>query len=128
MEKTNKKRILVVDDDDNLKLVLTDKLNISGFEAVGASNGKEGLEKALEWHPDVILLDILMPVMDGWEMLGKLREDEWGKKAKVIMLTSLEDAEAIAQAVEDGSLAYLIKTNQSIDGVVEKVKSMLKNS
>ena len=128
MEKINNKKVLVVDDDDNLRLVLTDKLNLSGFEAIGASNGKEGLEKALSSHPDVILLDILMPVMDGWEMLGKLRKDEWGKKVKVIILTAIEDAEAIAQAIEDGSLAYLVKTNQSMDDILEKVKLMIENS
>ena len=126
MEKIDKKKILVVDDDDNMKLVLIDKLSASGFEVVGASNGKEGLAKALELHPDVILLDILMPVMDGWEMLGKLRGDEWGKKAKVIMLTVVEDAEAIAKALQDGSFTYLIKTDQSMNNIVEKVEDMLK--
>jgi CheY-like chemotaxis protein len=128
MEKTDKKKILVVDDDDNLRLVLLDKLNMSGFYAVGASDGEEGLEKALKLHPDVTLLDIMMPVMNGWEMLKKLREDEWGKKAKIIMLTVVEDPEAIARAVEDGSFAYLIKTNESMDNVVEKVKAMVGNS
>jgi CheY-like chemotaxis protein len=126
MEKTNKKNVLVVDDDENLRTVLLDKLNMSDFSAVGASNGKEGLEKALKTHPDVILLDIIMPVLNGWEMLKELRKDEWGKNAKVIMLTVIEDTEAIARAVEDDSLAYLIKTNESMDSVVEKVKTMLR--
>ncbi|OHA93704.1 MAG: hypothetical protein A3E02_01510 [Candidatus Zambryskibacteria bacterium RIFCSPHIGHO2_12_FULL_38_34] len=128
MEKTDKKNVLVVDDDDNLRTVLIDKLNMSGFYAIGASNGEEGLEKALKTHPDVILLDIIMPILNGWEMLKKLREDEWGKGAKVIMLTVIENTEAIARAVEDNSLAYLIKTNESMDDVVEKVKTMLRNN
>ena len=127
MSDENKKKILVVDDDENLRLVLVDKLNIVGFDAVGASNGKEGLEKALKIHPDVILLDIMMPVMNGWDMLKKLREDKWGNEAKVIMLTVAEDTEAIARAVEGGSLAYLIKTDQSTDDIVEKVKTMIKS-
>jgi CheY-like chemotaxis protein len=122
----NKLKILVVDDDDNLRLVLVDKLNISGFEVMSAANGKEGLQKALALHPDVILLDVLMPVMNGQEMLKKLREDEWGKNVKVIMLTVVEDAGVIARAVEDGSLAYLIKTDQSIDDIVGKIKTMIK--
>ena len=126
MEETNKKRILVVDDDDNLRSVLIDKLNISGFEVFGASDGREGLQKSFELRPDVILLDVLMPIMNGQEMLRKLREDkEWGKKVKVIMLTVVEDATVIAQAVQDGSFAYLIKTDQSIDKIIEKVKGML---
>jgi len=126
MEEINKKKVLVVDDDENLRLVLVDKLNISGFDATGAPNGKEGLAKALGWHPNIILLDVLMPIMNGQEMLKKLREDEWGKKAKIIMLTVVEDAGVIAQAVQDGSFAYLIKTDHSIDEIVEKVKGMLK--
>lgn len=126
MENGNKKRILVVDDDENLRLVLVDKLNQSGFEATGLENGKLGLEKALETHPDAILLDILMPVMNGWEMLEKLREDEWGKNAKVIMLTVMENSESVARAVEDGSFSYLIKSNQSMEDIVNKVNEILK--
>ena len=128
MEKVDKKNVLVIDDDDNLRTVLIDKLNMSGFYAVGASNGEEGLKKALKTHPDVILLDIIMPILNGWEMLKELRKDEWGKGAKVIMLTVIENTEAVARAVEDDSLAYLIKTNESMDDVVEKVKMMLRNN
>jgi DNA-binding NarL/FixJ family response regulator len=69
----------------------------------------------------------MMPVMNGWDMLKKLREDKWGNEAKVIMLTVAEDTEAIARAVEGGSLAYLIKTDQSTDDIVEKVKTMIKS-
>lgn len=125
METANKKRILVIDDDKNLRLVLVDKLNVSGFDAMGASNGQEGLEMALKLHPDLILLDVLMPIMNGQEVLKKLREDEWGKKAKIIMLTVVEDAGVIAQAVQEGSFAYLIKTDQSMDEIVQKIKMML---
>jgi len=127
MEKTNKRKILVVDDDENLRLVLTDKLNIAGFDAAGATNGKEGLDKAIEWHPDIILLDILMPIMDGWTMLRKLREDDWGKKAKVVMLTGVEGVEAVSKAVEDGISAYIVKTNESVSGIVEKVNVILRS-
>lgn len=127
MSDENKKRVLVVDDDENLRLVMVDKLRLEGFEAFEAKDGQEGLKKALELHPDVILLDILMPVMSGWEALSKLREDEWGKKAKVIVLTVIEDAGSIARVMNDGGLAYFIKTDQSIDDIVEKVKVMLKS-
>jgi CheY-like chemotaxis protein len=120
-----KRKILVIDDDENLRLVLSDKLSISGFEVATASNGKEGLDKALELHPDVTLLDILMPIMDGWEMLDNLRKDDWGKKAKVIMLTGVEDAEAVAKAVQGGSFAYILKTDLSMNEIAEKIKEML---
>lgn len=127
MEKIKeKKKILVVDDDESLRQVLLDRLSLSGFEVWGAENGKLGLDLALEKHPDVILLDILMPIMDGWEMLGHLRKDEWGKEAKVIMLTVVEDAAAVARAMHDGSFIYLIKTENTIEQVIERVESMLK--
>lgn len=127
MEKTEeKKKVLVVDDDKHLLTILVDKLNASGFETSGAKNGEEGLDVALKMHPDIILLDVVMPHMDGWEMLGKLREDEWGKHAKVIMLSVLENADNAAQAIENGALGYLIKTNWSLDQVVEQIKEALK--
>jgi CheY-like chemotaxis protein len=126
MENSEKKKVLVVDDDKHLMTLLVDKLNASGFEAVGVKNGEEGLETALKNHPDIILLDVVMPYMDGWQMLEKLREDEWGKTAKVIMLSVLENADNAAQAVEKGALGYLIKTNWSLDQVVEQIKEALK--
>jgi DNA-binding response OmpR family regulator len=121
----NKKKILIIDDDVNLSNVLTDKLNLSGFEAVSAGDGEDGLKKALEIHPDVILLDLVMPKMDGLEMLKKLREDPWGKGAKVIVLTLLEEVDYIAKAVESAVYGYIIKTEYSLDGIVKKVESMI---
>ncbi len=121
-----KKKVLVTDDDKHLMTLLVDKLNVSGFEATGAKNGEEGLEMALEMHPDIILLDVVMPHMDGWEMLEKLRQDPWGKTAKVIMLSVLENADNAAEAVEKGALGYLIKTNWSLDEVVGQIKEALK--
>lgn len=118
--------VLIVDDEENLRQVLGDRLKMAGFEVLAAANGKEGVDLALEKHPDIILLDILMPIMDGWEMLGRLRQDAWGKKAKVIMLTVVEDAKAVAQALHDGSFTYLIKTDNTIDEVVERVRLMLR--
>ncbi|MEK7642656.1 MAG: response regulator [Patescibacteria group bacterium] len=123
--KNNKNTILIVDDDTNLRTILFDKLTLDGFNVDSAHNGKEGLEKALATHPDLIILDVLMPVMNGWEMLRKLRLDDWGKNAKVTMLTVLEDADAIAQAMEGGSFNYLVKTNEGIADIVDNVKNTL---
>ncbi len=125
MSDENKKKVLVVDDDENLRLALTDKLKIEGFEVSEAKNGQEGLDKALEIQPDIILLDIMMPVMSGWEMLSKLRKDKWGEKAKVIMLTAVSDSGSVARLMQDGGAGFLVKTEQSMDSIVEKVKDML---
>ena len=128
MDKTNKRKIRVVDDDDNLRTVLVDKLNMANFEAKGALNGKEGLKAALETHPDLILLDVMMPVMSGWDMLEKLREDEWGKTAKVMMLTVLEELDSVAKAVEKKALRYIVKTQNALEDIVEQVEGALAQS
>jgi len=126
MENSNKKKILVIDDDENLTNVLVDKLNLSGFETLGALDGGEGLKKALTFHPDVILLDLVMPKMSGLDMLKKLREDAWGKSVGVIVLTALEQQiDYMAEAVESNILGYLVKTNYSLDEVIQKIKDML---
>ena len=125
MEDLKNKKILIVDDDDDLRTILVDKFKDSGFEPSTAPDGELGLKVALETHPDLILLDVMMPVMDGWSMLKKLREDDWGKDAKVIMLTVSEDSENVAKAVEKQSIGYLIKTKQSLDEIITKVKEMI---
>ncbi len=127
METTeNKKRILIVDDNVNLTTVLVDKFNLSGFEAQSAANGEEGLSKALEWKPDLILLDLVMPVMDGLEMLSQLREDAWGKEARVMVLSLLDEATYISKTMDKNVLGYIIKTDFSLDGIVKKITDTLK--
>ena len=125
MELNNKKKVLVIDDNVSLTTVLTDKLNLSGFEAVGAFDGEHGLQKALALHPDAILLDLVMPKMDGLTMLGQLRADAWGKTCKVIVLTLLEENDYIAKAVEYNVLGYIVKTSSSLDDIVSQVQGML---
>ncbi|MEK7176708.1 MAG: response regulator [Patescibacteria group bacterium] len=121
-----KKKILIVDDNENLVTVLVDKFSKSGFETLGAVNGEDGLKKALEFHPDIILLDLVMPVMDGLGMLKQLREDVWGKTAKVMILTLLDDAGYVANAMDANVLGYIVKTDLSLDGIVKQIKTVLK--
>lgn len=116
----------VVEDELSLLEVLSDKFVKEGFKVLQAKNGEEGLKVALAEHPDIILLDIIMPVMDGMAMLKKLREDSWGKDAKVIILTNLSDNEKTAQALDDGSNDYLVKSDWKIEDVVKKVEEKLK--
>lgn len=120
-----KKKILVVDDDDSLNTILVDKLNISGFEAKGAVDGEDGLAKALANHPDVILLDLVMPKMNGMEMLKKLRTDEWGKTAKVVILTLLDKVDYVAEAMEYKVSGYIVKTDYSLEGIVKKIEEVV---
>ncbi|MCI0533553.1 response regulator [bacterium] len=125
MAEEKKKTVLVVEDEKALRDVVIDRLKYEGYEALSAENGEEGLKKALESHPDLILLDHVMPKMDGLHMLKKLREDEWGKSANVIVLTNLSDTGTVAQATEHGVYDFLVKSDWSLEKVVEKVKEKL---
>jgi len=119
-------KILIVEDEKALHDALLIKLKGAGFILLESYNGKEGLEMALKEHPDVILLDIAMPVMGGIEALKKLREDEWGKTAKVIILTNLSnDMDKIKQVMENEVFTYLVKSDTEIAKVVEKIKEMV---
>lgn len=120
-----KPHILVVDDEEDLRMVLKDKLESSDFTVSTAADGEEGLSKAIKEQPDLILLDILMPKMDGKEMLKKLRDDEWGKDARVILLTNSAEMSDIYRSVESHAEDYMVKTDWSLDEVVEKIKKKL---
>lgn len=122
-----KKVILAVEDEDPLRMVLRDVLTVEGYRILEAKNGIEGLEMALREHPDLILLDILMPKMDGLEMLKKLREDEWGRKVPVIVLTNLSDNEDIAKAVEEDVFEYFVKTDIKINEVITRIREKIGN-
>ena len=122
------KTILVVEDDPPVLKTLVDKLTEEGFRIIEAHDGEEGLMIADRDHPDLILLDIVMPKMDGMTMLKKLRqENEWGKSVPIILLTNLSpDEEKINKGItEDEPAYYLIKTNWSLNDVVQKVRERL---
>ena len=121
----NAKILLIAEDEPSLMLVLHDRLCQDGFEILKAANGEEALDSALKNHPDMILLDLLMPVMDGISMLKKLREDAWGKNVRVMVLTNLEEDEKLQEAKELGVVDYLIKANWKIEEVVQKIKDKL---
>lgn len=119
MEK-NKKTILIVEDNVSLMKSLSDKFSLEGFSVLKAMNGAEGLEMAIQKHPDLILFDIVMPVMDGMTMIGHIRTDEWGKDVKAIVLTNLGGAEVPHHGYE-----YLVKSDWKIEDVVDKVRDRL---
>jgi DNA-binding response OmpR family regulator len=125
---TQNKKVLVVEDDPPILGALVDKLTREGFVVFQGTNGEEGLAIALAERPDIILLDILMPVMDGSTMMSKLRaENEWGKKVPIILLTNLSTAEMkVVKAVVEGDPAhYLVKSNWGMADVMSKLKETL---
>lgn len=125
MIKKNIKTILIAEDEQDMRQTLVDAFRHEGFNVLEAKNGKEGLEFALKEHPDLILLDIVMPEMDGMTMAKKLREDERGKDIPIIMLTNFSDVEKVTNALESGVYEYLVKSDWKIEDVVLRVKEKL---
>lgn len=119
------KTILVVEDDRALLNVLEVKLTAEGFLAISARDGKEGLDVALKVHPDLILLDIAMPVMDGISMLKFLRKDKWGVNVPVIILTNLNEPAKMSDALTLNTYQYLVKADTSLEDIVKQIKKKL---
>jgi DNA-binding response OmpR family regulator len=108
-KKLNRAKILVVEDDVNIVTTLQDRLDVNGYRVVTACNGREGLEKAQTEKPDIILLDIIVPIMDGHEMLERLRQTDEGKDIPVIMLTARSQCHDIERATTLGIDDYIVK-------------------
>ncbi len=124
------KTILIVDDEKPLRDVLSKHLRKEGFMTEEAKDGAEGLKKALETHPDLILLDVMMPKLDGLGVLKELKKDKWGQYVSVIMLTNIGDPIKAAEVTEIadtnmGISDYLVKSDWKMDEVVQKVKQKL---
>lgn len=120
------KKILIVEDELAYVKLLHDQLTAKGYEVIEAKDGKEGLEMAKKENPDLILLDIRMPVMDGMTMLSLLRQDEKGKNTKVIVLTNLEpDDKIIGEVVKDLPTYYFVKSSTKFEDLTEKIKGLL---
>lgn len=124
-EAKGRKRILVIEDDRDLREAIVDKFRQEKFEVLEAQNGEEGLAAALREKPDLLIVDIIMPKMDGTEMLKKVRENEWGRNVPVMILTNISDAEKLAEALEIGVDEYLLKAEWKLQDVLEKAKKIM---
>jgi DNA-binding response OmpR family regulator len=128
MSKAQKKKLLIIEDESSLSMILSDKFTREGFEVHEAKNGVEGLEKAQSQKPDLILLDIVMPTMDGISMIKKLRETK--TEIPVLFLTNLSESERITEILgaNQGVAGYLVKSHWQLDDLVNKVRETLKMS
>lgn len=122
----SKKVILLVEDDEFLSELYATKLNLEGFEVIAAADGKKGLKLALEKRPDLVLLDIILPKMDGFEVLKALRQDPVGKTIPVILLTNLSQRDEVRRGLELGAADYLIKAHFMPSEVVKKIKAVIR--
>lgn len=120
--------ILVIEDEKPISRLIKDKLESTGFKVEIAHDGDSGFNKALELHPDLILLDIILPKTDGITTLKKLRKtNDWGSKVPVIVLSNLvPDSKELNQDIsETKPVFYLIKANWKLDDIMTKVKEIL---
>ena len=117
--------ILIVEDDEFLRNLLTHKLMIENFKVESAKNGEEVLKKVNQSHPKVVLLDLVLPDTDGFEILEKLKKDENNKDMIVIVLSNLGQKEDVERSMELGAADYLIKAELSPNDIVNKIKHCL---
>ncbi|MFH0857582.1 MAG: response regulator [Candidatus Magasanikbacteria bacterium] len=118
-----KKKILVVEDDTILRNALEEGLKgIKDIDILLAKDGKDGLEQTKKHIPDVILLDILMPKMNGVEVLEKIRKNDSTKDIPVFIISVVENEESIARCVQLGIKGYFIKSSYSLESIVQAVK------
>lgn len=122
-----KKRILVVDDEPELVKAIQIRLQQAGYESLVACDGQEGLDKARKEKPDLILLDIMMPGMDGLQALAKLKEEATTKSIPVVMLTAKSQADDIDSAIKLGAVDYVVKPFEAVV-FLEKIKTALEKA
>jgi two-component system alkaline phosphatase synthesis response regulator PhoP len=120
-----KKTVLVVEDEKALRNILEEKLEKEGFSVLTANDGKKGLGVALKNKPDFILLDILMPAMNGVEMMRRLRQNDWGKTVPILLLTNNTDPEDMRETLKNNAVDYLVKADWDLDSVVKMIKTKL---
>ncbi len=121
-----KKKILLVEDDPFLIDIYSTKLKEAGFEVLVSDKGEEVVSKVEEENPDLILLDIVLPEIDGWEILRRIKSEKKFKELKVIILSNLGQKEEVEKGMDLGAVSYLIKAHHTPSQVVEEVKKVLK--
>jgi len=119
------KKVLIVEDMQPIQDALATSLRDAGYTVVTAGNGESGLAVAIEERPDLILVDIIMPKMDGLGMIKALRNDEWGKHAQVMLLTNLDDADKVMEAHSYDVYDYLVKAYWKLENVVQRINERL---
>lgn len=118
-------KILIIDDEKEFVMMLTMRLKAMGYEILEAQDGEVGLKVAEEKSPDLILLDIMMPVMDGYETLKQLKQNSKTKSIPVLMLTAVGKPDAVSKSLELGALDYIAKPFEP-KTLLEKIRKALK--
>lgn len=121
-----KKKILIIEDDNILQKALQDFLSEEGFEIASALDGEEGVKITKTFAPDLILLDIILPKKDGYEVLKELKSSEETNKIPIVLLTNLGSLNDVEKALALGATTYLIKADYKLEEVTKKIREILK--
>ncbi len=124
----NMKKILFIEDEEALHKTLGAKLVEQGYSLELATDGLAGMEKVKTFKPDLIILDLILPKMNGFDFLEMIKQDPDLKKIPIIVLTNLEASNDVQKAIELGATTYLVKSNYSLDEVSEKIKLAIENN
>jgi DNA-binding response OmpR family regulator len=120
------KKILLIEDDPFLVDIYKTKLSESGFSVEVAPNGKEGLKKLREKNFDLLILDIVLPQVDGWQVLKEIEKDEKLKNLKIFVLSNLGQKEEVERGFQMGVVKYFIKAHYTPSEVAKEIKKTLK--
>ena len=120
------KKILIIEDDKFLRELIAQKLLKENYDISEAVDGEEGLKKITEERPDLILLDLILPGIDGFEVLAKMKEDSALNQIPVIILSNLGQKEDVEKGLKLGAADYLIKAHFTPVEIVEKIRTILK--
>jgi len=120
------KKILIIEDDKFLRELISMKLQKEGYTIVEAVDGEEGEKKIREEKPDLILLDLILPGIDGFEVLSRIKEDPTVSSIPVIILSNLGQKEEIEKGLKLGAIDFLVKAHFTPGEIIEKIKNVLK--
>lgn len=118
--------ITIIEDDDFLRSLAVSKLEKEGFTVITAANGQDGLAILEETPPHLLILDLMLPIMSGFEVLEKMKQNESLKDIKVIVFSNLGEESDIKKCMDMGANDYLVKANFTLDELVEKIKTLVK--
>lgn len=119
------KKVLIIDDMVDLAETLKDLVTFKGYHGISATNGTEGIEVALREHPDLILLDIRMPDIDGFEVMRRLRQDPWGKDANIVFLTASTSIDEVPADLSINPEDFLTKAQWGVENIAAKIKEKI---
>lgn len=122
------KKILIVEDNETYSSILVKKLTLEEFDVAAAKDGTEAIKIGADYRPDIILIDLLLPGIDGIQLMEELRKNEWGRYIPLLVLTNLNpDNEIRLNITKNKPADYLIKPEVTLDKILEKIRLVLQN-